>query len=299
VLLVGLMVWVGHLLLRWEPRYLPINVVSIEGAVRRLPRERLQETVIRHLEGGILTQDLVALKRAVEELAWIHTASLRRVWPDRLVLSVREHEPLARWDDDGLVTAAGIVFRPGAGELPGGLPGLSGRDGQSVDVVRHYLDWRPRLEAVGLEIVSLALDARGAWGLWTDAGFRLALGKHRVEARMERFLRVYPSIAAAGRPATVDMRYTNGLAVSWRGSEPTGGSVGGTRAEAPGSGGGRVGAVFRAESGVASGLDRELRSGPPGAGAVILPPAVSDARCLVRVRPPARPVPPDPPLYRS
>jgi cell division protein FtsQ len=214
--LVGVMISAAQLLLRWEPRYLPIRVVSVEGEVRRLPRSKLQETVLRHLRGGILTQDLEALKAAVEEIAWIDTASLRRVWPDRLVLSAHEHEPMARWGDDGLVTAAGTVFRPGGQELPRGLPSLSGEDTRSVEVVRRYRAWRPRLEAVGLGVAALGMDARGAWTLSTDAGFTLALGKREIDERMRRFLLVYPSLIAAGRPATVDMRYSNGLAVSWK-----------------------------------------------------------------------------------
>jgi hypothetical protein len=36
--------------------------------------------------------------------------------------------------------------------------------------------------------------------------------------RLDRFLRAYPEILAAGRPARVDMRYSNGLAVSWSGA---------------------------------------------------------------------------------
>jgi cell division protein FtsQ len=218
LVLIGLMVGGGHLLLRLEPELLPVRVVSIEGEVRRLPLEQLQERVSEHLSGGIVTQDLAVLKEAVEDLAWVDTASLRRVWPDRLVLSVREHAPLARWGADGLVTAEGVVFRPESGELPHGLAQLAGSDGQAPEVVARFRDWRPRFEALGLGILDLELDARGAWTLETDAGFNLLLGKRAIDGRLERFLSAYPALAAAGQPQTVDMRYSNGLAVSWRGS---------------------------------------------------------------------------------
>jgi cell division protein FtsQ len=168
------------------------------------------------LEGGILTQDLVCLKAAIEELAWVHTAAVRRVWPDRLVISVLEHEPLARWGEARLVTAAGTVFRPGPEELPDGLPRFDGPDDQAPLVTRRFTAWAPRFRRRGLSIVALELDARGAWRLRTDADFSVALGTGQTEERVDRFLSAYPYIVEAGLPARVDVRYSNGLAVSWR-----------------------------------------------------------------------------------
>jgi cell division protein FtsQ len=219
--LVALMAAGGQNLLRLEPRYLPIEVVSVAGEVRRMPREQLQRTVIDHLHGGILTQDLARLKAAVEALPWIQTASLKRIWPNRLELTVREHEPLAEWGEDALVSTAGVVFRPDPQERPWGLPRLTGADAQAVDVVARYLDWRARCEALGIRIAGMERNARGSWTLLTGDGFVLELGKSEVEERMARFLLAWPSLALAGRPARVDMRYTNGLAVVW--AEPAAG----------------------------------------------------------------------------
>ncbi|MCU0833986.1 MAG: cell division protein FtsQ/DivIB [Chromatiaceae bacterium] len=220
-LLVALMLVGGQYLLRLEPRYLPVEVVSVAGEVRRMPREQLQRTVIDHLHGGILTQDLARLKAAVEALPWIQSASIKRIWPNRLELKVREHEPLAEWGEDALVSTAGVVFRPDPEERPRGLPRLTGLDAQAPEVVARYLDWRTRCEAVGVRIAAIEHNARGAWTLQTGDGFTLELGKGEVEERMARFLVAWPSLALAGRPARVDMRYTNGLAVVW--AEPAAG----------------------------------------------------------------------------
>jgi len=134
------------------------------------------------------------------------------------VISVREHKPLARWGDDGLVTAEGRVFRPDRHEIPHGLPRLAGPDDQAPQVVARFRAWQPLLKSQGLSILALEDDPRGAWTLTMDAGFNLLLGKTDVDSRLERFLRAYPNILAAGRPARVDMRYSNGLAVSWSGA---------------------------------------------------------------------------------
>lgn len=220
--------------LRLEPVYLPVRVVSVAGEVRRMSRDSLQQNVVNHLDGGILTQDLRVLKDAVEAMPWVRSASLARVWPDRLELAVVEHEPLAWWGDDGLVTADGVVFRPDPSEQPAGLPRLAGPDDQSRAVVTAYQDWRNRLAVLGVKVDSVELDARGAWTLRTANGVTLELGKAEVESRIARFLAAWPSLAAAGRPRTVDMRYSNGLAVTW--GEPAGSPAAGEPSRTAGAG---------------------------------------------------------------
>jgi cell division protein FtsQ len=204
----------GYVLLHWEPEQLPVRIVTVDGEVQRLSRALLHETVVGRLDGGILTQDLAKLKEAVEALPWVRSASLRRHWPDRLELKVVEHRPVARWGSDGLVTADGVVFRPEDGAFPPGLALLAGVDERAPEVVGQFLAFAPRFAQAGLELEQLTLNARGAWALHS-AGLTLELGKTRVTERVDRFLRVYPRLAAAGTPAAVDMRYSNGLSVRW------------------------------------------------------------------------------------
>lgn len=213
--LLAVMSWGGHQMLRWEPDYLPIRVVNVDGELKRLSPGQLQSTVIAHLHGGIITQDLDKLKEAVEALAWVRSAHLRRMWPDRLELNVVEHVPFARWGDDALVSSDGAVFRPLATELPQGLVLLAGPDARAPELVEHLQKWLPRFAAQSLRIESIRLDARGAWTMATDVGFDLALGKREVEDRVDRFLSAWPSLSLVGHPAMVDMRYSNGLAVTW------------------------------------------------------------------------------------
>lgn len=215
LLLLTLMASGGYALLLWEPEQLPVRVVTVDGDLRRLSPQRLQETVVDHIHGGILTQDLAELKAAVEAMPWVRSASLRRHWPDRLELTVEERLAFARWGADGLVTVDGVVFRPEDGDFPGGLVLLSAMDEQAPDVVARFQEWGSKLGALDLGIEELSFDARGAWTLRCGAGFTLALGTTQVEERIARFIRAYRKLAAAGKPSLVDMRYSNGLAIRW------------------------------------------------------------------------------------
>lgn len=211
--LLSLLVGSGYLLMLWEPHRLPVRVVTVEGPVEHLQPERLQQTVIAHLDGGILTQDLSELKAAVEAMPWVRSASLRRHWPDRLELAVVEQEAVARWGEDALVCTDGVLFRPQAGDIPRGLAKLAGRDEDALRLVARLQAWEPLLQTIALEIEELGLDSRGAWTLRLREGITVALGKTRIEERLARFMTAYPTLAATGMPSLVDLRYSNGLAI--------------------------------------------------------------------------------------
>ena len=206
-------VWIA---IAWEPRLLPIRVVTIAGELHALSRTALQATIASQMRGGILTQDLTRLQREIQALSWVAEATVRRRWPDRLELQVRERQPLARWGEDQLVTADGVVFRLEGGELPTGLPQLIGGDAQDAgQLVQQYLIWQPRLTPLGLTLERLQRDQRGDWQLWFTNQLAVCLGTEDVERRFERLLAVYPRLSAIGQAARLDLRYSNGIAVRW------------------------------------------------------------------------------------
>ncbi len=215
VMMIAGLIGTGLIAVDWEPRLLPVRVVTIDGEVRSLSRQTLQETIAGHMQGGILTQDLAALQAEVEALPWVRTASLRRIWPDRIELSVTEHEAIARWGENGLVTADGHVFRPRDGRLPAGLPLLSGADEDAPIVVEQFAAWHPKLAELGLVIDAMHHDARGDWSLELLGGTELFVGTEDVDARFERLLEAYPQVEAIGIPTRIDLRYSNGFAVRW------------------------------------------------------------------------------------
>lgn len=202
--------------LQWEPTLLPVRVVTIEGEMHGLSREALQQTVSEEISGGILTQDLRSLRERVEALPWVERASARRIWPDRIQLRVREHDALARWNENGLVTEQGVVFRPNDGRLPAGLARLGAADDAlAPEVAARFLDWGPQLLPLGLIVDGVRRDARGDWSIELLGGTEIMLGTDDIDQRLERLIAAYSQIEAIGIPTRLDLRYSNGIAVRW------------------------------------------------------------------------------------
>ncbi len=222
-LILGLtMASAGYLIWRWEPYLLPVREIAVQGEVHRDTSDALVQQVGMHLTRGILTLDLATIKESVEDLPWVRSAGLQRLWPDRVELTVVEHRPVAYWGDDALVTRDGVVFRPPREALPEGLPLLRGTETRSEEIVRRLIDWQARVEPLGFGIAVLRQDARGAWSLRLDSGIELSFGTKQVEERLNRFIGAYPHLAAVGRPAVVDLRYSNGFAVRWARADESG-----------------------------------------------------------------------------
>lgn len=227
LLLIGALIGAGWIALQWEPVLLPVRVVSIEGEMHGLSRDELQQTIGAEISGGILTQDLTTLRTRVQRLPWVERATVRRIWPDCIQLTVHEHTAIARWNDNGLVTERGVVFRPNDARLPAGLARLGAADDtHAPEVVARFRDWGARLLALGLIVDGVRRDARGDWSIELLGGTQVLLGTDDVERRLQRLVAAYGEIEAIGIPTRLDLRYSNGLAVRWL---PAGRSGGGPK----------------------------------------------------------------------
>ena len=73
------------------------------------------------LVGNFFTADLDQVRKVFESVPWVRRASVRREWPDQLIVELEEHEALGTWGEDGrLLSVKGDVFTANLAELPGG-----------------------------------------------------------------------------------------------------------------------------------------------------------------------------------
>ena len=196
----------------------PITAVVVNGPFQRVPALEVERAVREHLRGGFLTADLGAIQRAVEQVPWADRARVQRRWPDGLYVQVTEQVAAARWGDAALVNTRGEVFAVDPRHIPGELPKLDGPPGSQAQVAELYFQLYPRLLEAGLRATALTEDARGAWQLELSNGVLVRFGRRQLSERVERFLRAGTVVLATrGTDVSVlDMRYSNGFAVSWR-----------------------------------------------------------------------------------
>ncbi|HXN09911.1 MAG TPA: cell division protein FtsQ/DivIB, partial [Steroidobacteraceae bacterium] len=198
----------------------PIQRVIVTGPLQRVSALDVEKVVRGRLAGvGLVTVNLADIDTAVRSLPWVENAAVQRSWPRALRVELVEQTAVARWNGAGLVNARGELFMSEARFVPPELPQLSGPTGTEAEVTARFLAASGQLTESGLRLVTLALDARGAFEFTLDDGVVVRLGRAQVDERFERFVRAAARLVSqrAADIAYVDMRYGNGFAVGWKG----------------------------------------------------------------------------------
>jgi cell division protein FtsQ len=168
------------------------------------------------VHGNFLTVDIDQLRRMLEKLPWVRNVSIRREFPDQLLVNFEEHKAIAHWNDVALVNQQGEVFEA---ETTQALPKFSGYEGTSPEVSKQYAIFSQQLAPLHLRVMQLALSSRHAWQLHLSNNMVVELGREAMQQRLARFIAVYPYImaqATAGGIQVVDMRYRDGFALQRR-----------------------------------------------------------------------------------
>lgn len=196
----------------------PIKEVQVEGSFQFISSDLIEEYVAPHVQDSFLEMNLHDLKRKLESNPWIDTASVARMWPDKLVVRVTEQQPIARWGEKGFLNMRGDIIEVEKTTKIQALPLLHGEDRYAREIMEQYLRIGKLLAQQDLVLAAVELDATRAWTLTTQSGLVIKLGRDRLWEKLQYLL-----AAKAGdlgkdfhKIELVDMRYPSGFAVTWK-----------------------------------------------------------------------------------
>jgi len=151
-----------------------------------------------------------------EKVTWVRSASVRRIWPDRLEISLEEQEPLARWGTDALINTHAEIFHA---DYAGDLPHFVGPVGSEREVADAYRDFSDILAKAELKPKEILLSPRRAWQVKLASGMVLDLGRVEMRERLTRFVAVSKQVPELQeRKGRADLRYSNGFALKLTGT---------------------------------------------------------------------------------
>ncbi len=196
-----------------QPDLLPIRSVKLASAPINVDAEQVRQVLRDKVRGNFFTVDIEQLRAALEKLAWVRQVNIRREFPNRLSVELAEHQALAHWNNQALVNSYGDVFNA---TTAAALPDFAGQTGYSAQLAEQYALCNTQLAKVNLQVQSIAQSPRFAWQVRLDNGMVLELGSSDMQARLARFVAVYPYSLANQQSLvqSVDLRYRNGFAVS-------------------------------------------------------------------------------------
>lgn len=234
--------------------------IELRGA-HFLPREEARQVFAPDWGHSLLRVPLERRRRELEQLDWVRTATLERVWPDRLVVFLAERSPIAWTHHQGqlvLIDEQGVYLRPPAGATFD-LPVVSGLEAVADPAERarrlqRFVELLHQLEAVRSAASRAVSDAdlstpddvvvtlAGLPELQGNGPVVVHFGAERFADRFQTLLEDFPTWQQrAGRVEAVDLRLEDRVIV-----RPAQGSAG----------------ELKTASGQASLLDREATIPP-------------------------------------
>lgn len=212
-------------LLAWLVRHpaFAIRAIRVDGDVARNSVHTIRANALPKLSGNFFTADLNAARGAFEAVPWVRRAVVQREWPNRLRVTLTEHQPVALWGEAALLNAQGEVFEANVGDVDDDkLARLEGPPEAAPLALELYRSLAPLFEKTETSIDRLSVNPRGSWSLVLDSGLQMELGRGtpaEVLTRTRRFLDTATQVSQRfGQPIVfADLRHTDAYAVRLRG----------------------------------------------------------------------------------
>ncbi|GAB6847549.1 cell division protein FtsQ/DivIB [Paraburkholderia kururiensis] len=218
LLFVVALVLAGALWLVQRPSF-TLREIRIDGDTEHVNAPTVRASVVGKLKGNFFTVDLDAARQAFEQMPWVRHASVRRVWPNALAVTLEAYKPLGTWGSDQLVSVDGELFTANQGELDQELPSFDGPDGTAQEVVARYHDFQKWFAPIGATPEDVTLSPRYAWTVKLSNGMQVELGRERnsdtLADRTRRLTAAWQAVTQRwGKDIEyADLRYPNGFAI--------------------------------------------------------------------------------------
>lgn len=198
-------------------QYFPIKEVKIAG-VQHVNHDEVQRILLPLVNKGFFSVSVDHIKESLTQFPWVADASVRRAWPNQIIIQVTEKLPVARWNEDKLLSTVGELFSPARETFPQGLPQFVGPEGEQVSMMENYAQISKVIAPLHFKITRFEFSPAHVWSFTLDNGIKVNIGHKDILTRVNDFVKVYPKIIGnrANEVNSVDLRYSNGLAVRWK-----------------------------------------------------------------------------------
>ena len=202
---------------------MPLAKIVISGERHYTSDDDIRSVILsQESQKTFVTQDVTALQGLLrEELSWLKSVTVRKQWPDELIIQVAEYSPFAQWNDDYFIDQQGEIFSLPQEKVKETMryPLLYGPDNMVKRVLESYSQMNQLLAPLNLRLALISFNSRYSWTIILDNGIKLELGQDDRVLRLKRFIQLYPLLveqtATDQRIDYVDMRYKSGVAVGY------------------------------------------------------------------------------------
>jgi cell division protein FtsQ len=192
----------------------PIATVLVSGE-KHLSRDEILAAAGVTARSSLLFFDVIDARARLLTNPWIAEATVQRLLPDRLVISISERAAFALWQKSGrvgVIAEDGTVLEPAVLPRYAGLPFVvgAGAETRARDFL-PLLDRRPELRA---NVRAAVLVAERRWNLRLWNGVDVRLPEAGVERALDLFVALEHDVKLSDRDiASIDLRLPDRVTV--------------------------------------------------------------------------------------
>ena len=237
LIFVGLVFYVSYLFFSMvlSHSYFDLRNVILVVENNKTPnvkKEDIYKIINESLNGTALNTDLEQISFRILNNLWVSDVVVRRIWPNKMLVRVKENKLVAVFNKQNFVTEDGHLTRIPLSEKSkiesNGDCRLLELEGPMTAIplmMKHAQLFGNSLSEIGLNLKTLRLTEQYSWEVETVSNLLLKFGVNYsdspISLRLKNFVRAFPklkenftnNLPANNRIKHVDLRYAQGFAV--------------------------------------------------------------------------------------
>lgn len=180
----------------------------------------LKKQLGKQATGNFLQADLQTYIDRLEKISWVDQVDIRRDWQQGLQVKVVPRQAVAKFGSERLVDANGVVFTPAdTKDLQAHywmqLQGENQNATVMMQQVKQISDW---FIPLGLKVDEVIVTPRMTWLFRFDNGLRILVDNENTSEKLYQLSVMLQNQLHNQLPKiqTIDLRYKNGMAITWR-----------------------------------------------------------------------------------
>jgi len=169
----------------------PINEIQIKNQYEKVDSLQVDLIIQQYLRGNFFGLDLNLTRNVFKKLPWVREVSVRRIWPDKIEISIEEHQVIARWGNVGLVNDKGEFFNAAYQD---DLPYFWGPKNFVSEITQKYFEINKILSKELMQIGTISMSDRLSWEIQTDNNIKIVLGRKDILKKITNFVEHYQTV---------------------------------------------------------------------------------------------------------
>ena len=200
--------------------YFPIKNISIESIIININKDDVFEKSKNYLDSkSFFNFKINILKKEIEEVPWVKSADIRRVYPGEIKIYIEEHIPIAIWNNESYMNNIGDIFF--VNDIKKNLPIISSNQSGNKIMFEYFSLLLKYISDENFDIKIKKIEENDIRSLsaYLSSGIIVKFGSKDIRGKIRTFIKVYKTLNTSDleKIRYIDMRYSNGFSIGWKG----------------------------------------------------------------------------------